>query len=68
MAGQLCVSDISNRIGLVVSAVITGIVLLAISFSGLEDYEVGLLYKPISKGIDEGKLYTGGTHFVGPGN
>ena len=52
----------------VVSGVIIGIVLLATSFGNLEAYEVGLEYNPNSITINDNKLYTEGTHLLGPGH
>lgn len=31
----------------------------------VEDYEVALDYSAWSKDVDESKLYTGGTHYIG---
>lgn len=52
----------------VCSALIIVIVLIATSFSKLEAYEVGLEYNPNAISINENKLYTEGTHFLGPGH
>jgi hypothetical protein len=43
-------------------------VLIATSFAKLEAYEVGLEYNPNAISINENKLYTEGTHFLGPGH
>ena len=52
----------------VISAIIIIVVLIATSFSKLEAYEVGLEYNPNAVAINENKLYTEGTHFLGPGH
>jgi len=52
----------------IISAVITIIVVIAVSFAKLEAYEVGLEYNPNTVKINEGKLYTEGIHFLGPGH
>jgi len=39
-----------------------------VSISKLEAYEVGLEYNPNSVKINGEKLYTEGTHFLGPGH
>lgn len=49
-----------------VALIITGIVLFAISFRGLEATEFGLKYSSYSKSIDETKIYDEGTYFLGP--
>ena len=46
--------------------IITGIVLFAISFKGLEATEFGIKYNAYTKKIDESKLYDQGTYFLGP--
>lgn len=52
----------------IISAVIVVIVVIAVSFAKLEAYEVGLEYNPNTVTINEGKLYTEGIHFLGPGH
>lgn len=52
----------------IISAVIVIIVVIAVSFAKLEAYEVGLEYNPNTVSINEGKLYTEGIHFLGPGH
>jgi hypothetical protein len=52
----------------IISAIIVIIVLIATSISKLEAYEVGLEYNPNAVTINGGKLYTEGTHFLGPGH
>jgi hypothetical protein len=52
----------------IVCGVIIGIVLIATSFSKLEAYEVGLEYNPNSITINENRLFTEGTFFLGPGH
>lgn len=47
-------------------AIITMIVLLAISFKSIEATEFGIKYSSYSKKIDTNKIYDEGTHFVGP--
>lgn len=49
-----------------VSLVITGIVLFAVSFRSLEATEFGIKYNSYTKQIDQTKLYSEGTHFLGP--
>ena len=51
-----------------ISAAIIVIVLIATSFSKLENFEVGLEYNPNAISINENKLYTEGIHFLGPGH
>lgn len=48
--------------------VITIIVIVAISFKGLDDNEIGIHYNPNAVSINEEKLYERGTHFLGPGH
>lgn len=55
-------------IGILVSGLIVLIVCLATSVAKLEAYEVGLEYNPNAVSINENKLYTEGTHFLGPGH
>lgn len=45
---------------------ITGIVLLAVSFRSLEATEFGLKYNSYSKQVDKTQIYEQGTYFVGP--
>lgn len=49
-----------------VLGLITGIVLISISFSGLEATEFGIAYSAYSKRFDESKIYEQGTYFLGP--
>ena len=60
----LCCAVVSG----IVSSIIIIIVLIATSFAKLEAYEVGLEYNPNAISINENKLYTEGTHFLGPGH
>jgi hypothetical protein len=52
----------------ILSAIIVIIVLISVSISKLEAYEVGLEYNPNTVTINNEKLYTEGTHFLGPGH
>jgi hypothetical protein len=52
----------------IISAVIVVIVLISVSISKLEAYEVGLEYNPNTVTINGEKLYTEGTYFLGPGH
>jgi hypothetical protein len=61
---MLCFLVISG----IISSLIIIIVLIATSFAKLEAYEVGLEYNPNAISINEDKLYTEGTHFLGPGH
>lgn len=54
-------------VGGIVSAAILIIVLIATSIQKLEPYEVGLEYNPNSISINQNKLFTSGTYFLGPG-
>ncbi|CAD7941091.1 unnamed protein product [Amoebophrya sp. A120] len=50
------------------SGLITGIVLIAVSFSVLEATEMGLDYSSVSKSVAEEKLYPAGRHMLGVGH
>ena len=53
--------------GFCCAMIITGIVLLAISFKSLEATQFGIRYNAYSKQIDETKIYEEGTYYLGPG-
>lgn len=56
-------------VGLLVgAAVITGVILIAVSFSSLEPNEVGLRYNRVAQEIEDKELFTSGRHFIGPGH
>ena len=48
------------------SIIITGIVLLAVSFRSLEATEFGLKYNSYTKQVDKSQIFEQGTYFVGP--
>lgn len=50
------------------AVIITIIVLIATSIKKLEDYELGLQFNPNAVSLNEEKLFTAGTHFLGPGH
>jgi regulator of protease activity HflC (stomatin/prohibitin superfamily) len=49
-----------------VLGLITGIILISVSFAGLEATEFGIAYSSYSKKFDETKVYEQGTYFLGP--
>jgi len=67
MCDKKCCLKTSIALGIISALILIG-ALVGTSIKKLEAYEVGLAYNPVAVTIDETKLYTEGTHALGPGH